>query len=31
MPRINWSDLWPIFLIVIGGLILYRSAADRRR
>ena len=31
MPRISWGDLWPIVLIVIGGIILFRSAADRRR
>ena len=29
MPRISWGDLWPIFLIVLGGVILYRSAASR--
>ena len=26
MPRIDWTDLWPIFLIAIGGIMLYRSA-----
>jgi hypothetical protein len=25
MPRISWSSVWPIILIVIGGLILVRS------
>jgi hypothetical protein len=25
MPAIQWSSLWPIILIVIGGLILLRS------
>jgi hypothetical protein len=25
MPRIQWSSVWPIVLIVIGGLILLRS------
>ena len=29
MPAIRWSSLWPIILIVIGGLILLRSI-DRR-
>lgn len=29
MPRISWGDLWPIFLIVIGGVILFRAATDR--
>ena len=29
MPRISWGDLWPIFLIIIGGVILFRSAATR--
>jgi hypothetical protein len=31
MPRINWDNLWPILLIIIGGVILYRSATDRGR
>jgi hypothetical protein len=31
MPDIEWGDLWPILLIVIGGAILYRAAVDRRR
>jgi hypothetical protein len=30
MPRISWGDLWPIFLIVVGGIILFRATADRR-
>lgn len=25
LPRIRWSSLWPVVLIVIGGLILVRS------
>ena len=25
MPRIQWSSIWPVILIVIGGLILLRS------
>ncbi len=29
MPRIRWSDLWPIILIVLGGVMLYRSATRR--
>ncbi len=29
MPRINWSDTWPIFLIAIGGIMLVRSARRR--
>jgi hypothetical protein len=29
MPRINWRDIWPIFLIVIGGIMLYRSTRRR--
>ena len=31
MPRIRWDDLWPVILIVIGGVILFRSVADRGR
>jgi hypothetical protein len=29
MPRIDWSDVWPIFLIAIGGIVLVRSARRR--
>ena len=29
MPRIDWSDVWPIFLIAIGGIMLVRSARRR--
>jgi hypothetical protein len=31
MPRISWGDLWPVVLIVIGGVILFRAATDRAR
>lgn len=29
MPRIDWGDFWPIILIVIGGIMLYRAATGR--
>ena len=29
MPRIDWGDFWPIILIAIGGIMLYRSAVRR--
>ncbi len=29
MPRVRWADLWPIFLIVVGIAILFRSARRR--
>ncbi len=29
MPRIDWSDFWPIILIAIGGIMLYRAATRR--
>jgi uncharacterized membrane protein HdeD (DUF308 family) len=29
LPRINWGDFWPVILIVIGGIMLYRSATHR--
>jgi Domain of unknown function (DUF5668) len=25
MPRINWRDFWPVILIAIGGLMIFRS------
>jgi uncharacterized membrane protein len=29
MPRIQWGSLWPVVLIVLGGVVLLRSI-DRR-
>ena len=29
MPRVDWSDFWPIILIAIGGIMLYRSTTRR--
>ena len=29
MPRIQWGSLWPVLLIVVGGLILLRSIQRR--
>ena len=29
MPRIDWDNMWPIILIVIGGVIVFRSATNR--
>jgi len=29
MPRIQWGSIWPIFVVVLGGLILLR-AFERR-
>jgi hypothetical protein len=29
MPRIAWADFWPILLIAVGGLMLFRSANRR--
>jgi hypothetical protein len=31
VPNIAWRDLWPIILIAIGAVILFRAASDRRR
>ena len=31
MPSISWDTLWPVALIALGGVILFRAAADRRR
>ena len=29
MPRIDWRGFWPVILIVIGGIMLYRAATRR--
>ena len=29
MPRIDWRSAWPVFLIVIGGVLVFRSAGRR--
>jgi hypothetical protein len=29
MPRVDWSDFWPLILIGVGGVMLYRSATRR--
>ena len=31
MPDIEWDNIWPILLIVIGGVIVFRAATDRDR
>jgi hypothetical protein len=31
MPDIEWDNIWPILLIVIGGVIVFRAATDRNR
>ena len=30
LPSIAWVDLWPVLLIVLGGLIIVRGLARRR-
>ena len=30
MPRVNWNDLWPIALIVLGGWIIAGPYLRRR-
>jgi uncharacterized membrane protein HdeD (DUF308 family) len=29
MPRIDWGAFWPVVLIAVGGVMLYRSAKSR--
>ena len=31
MPDIEWDNIWPIVLIVIGGVIVVRAATDQDR
>ena len=30
MPNVPWSDVWPLGLILIGGLIVVRGMGRRR-
>ena len=30
MPDISWGSLWPVFLIVLGAVIIWRAALDRK-
>ena len=30
MPEINWDQVWPIFLIVLGASVVLRAVASRR-
>ena len=30
IPELNWDQLWPLILIVIGGLILYGAWTRRQ-
>ena len=29
LPRLSWSELWPVFLILVGGWLLYTSMRRR--
>lgn len=29
MPRIQWSTIWPVILIAIGAIVLFRSVSRR--
>jgi hypothetical protein len=31
MPDIEWDNIWPILLIVVGGVVVFRAATDRDR
>ena len=30
IPDLNWNQLWPVILIVIGGLVLYGAVTRSR-
>lgn len=30
IPDLNWNQLWPVILIVIGGLVLYGALTRSR-
>jgi uncharacterized integral membrane protein len=29
MPRINWRDVWPVILIVLGAFVIFQSIRRR--
>jgi hypothetical protein len=29
LPRINWGDLWPVILLVIGGAVILQGLSRR--
>ena len=29
MPAIDWGDLWPVILIVIGGVVIFQGISRR--
>ena len=31
MPNIEWGNLWPVLLILIGGVMIFRAATAQRR
>jgi hypothetical protein len=31
MPAIDWGDLWPLILIVIGGVVIFQGISRRSR
>ena len=31
LPDIEWSALWPVLLLVLGAVILFRAATGRER
>lgn len=30
LPRVRWSELWPVILIVLGGFVVLRGLVQRR-
>jgi len=30
MPRVNWGDLWPVILVVIGAAVILQGLGRRR-
>lgn len=31
LPTLDWSRIWPVFLLVLGGVIVYRSWQEKQQ
>ena len=31
LPELDWSRIWPVFLLLLGAVIVYRAWQERQR